>query len=70
MTAYAWLVPLLPLMAFPVIIFLTGRNRLLSAVIAITLMGAVSLSLMIAVEWLQTITHEYAWSWIKIAGLD
>ncbi|HHT01857.1 MAG TPA: NADH-quinone oxidoreductase subunit L, partial [Firmicutes bacterium] len=72
MTAYAWLVPLLPLMAFPVIIFLTGRNRLLSAAIAITLMGAAFLlSLMIAVEWLANpITHEYAWSWIKIAGLE
>jgi NADH-quinone oxidoreductase subunit L len=59
-------------MAFPVIIFLTGRNRLLSAAIAITLMGAAFLlSLMIAVEWLANpITHEYAWSWIKIAGLE
>ncbi len=71
MIQYAWLIPLLPLAAFAVIIFFTGRNRLLSAGVAIAAMVlSTMISTGILLEYLANpIPVEYALKWIDITNL-
>ncbi len=71
MIEYAWLIPLLPLVSFALIVFVTGRNRLLSAGISI---AAIAASFVIAagvgLEFLHNPeTVEYGLPWVDVLGL-
>ncbi|QGP93067.1 NADH-quinone oxidoreductase subunit 12 [Neomoorella glycerini] len=75
MIKYAWLIPVFPTVAFPIIIFLTRKVRLLSALVAI---AAISASFVMAVGVLREVfllgvtmekPVEYAVPWLQIPGL-
>ncbi|OIQ59845.1 NADH-quinone oxidoreductase subunit 12 [Moorella thermoacetica] len=75
MINHAWLIPVFPALAFPIIIFLTRRVRPLSALVGIAAIGA---SFVMAVGVLRevllngvTMAHpvEYASTWLGIPGL-
>ncbi|MGB9661417.1 MAG: NADH-quinone oxidoreductase subunit L [Moorellaceae bacterium] len=74
MIKYAWLVPLFPALAFPIIVFITRRLRLLSALVGI---AAIAASLVLAVGIFWEVLHtgvtmehpvEYAVNWLAIPG--
>ncbi|CEP68322.1 NADH-plastoquinone oxidoreductase, chain 5 [Moorella glycerini] len=75
MIKYAWLIPVFPAVAFPIIIFLTRKVRLLSALVAI---AAIAASFVMAVGVLREVfllgvtmekPVEYAAPWLQIPGL-
>lgn len=74
MIQYAWLVPLFPALAFPVIVFVTRRLKTLSALVGIGAIAA-SFALSLGILW-ETLTFgvtmekpvEYALSWLALPG--
>ncbi|WP_406678309.1 NADH-quinone oxidoreductase subunit L [Moorella sp. ACPs] len=75
MIKYAWLIPVFPAIAFPIIVFLTRKVRHLSALVAI---AAIAASFVMAVGVLREVfllgitmekPVEYAVPWLQIPGL-
>lgn len=74
MTQNAWLIPLLPLIAFVIIIFISGKAKLLSAVIALTSVTA-SFIISVMILWDSVVHHQTmdkAIEWLNLssAGSD
>ncbi|MBC7325737.1 MAG: NADH-quinone oxidoreductase subunit L, partial [Moorella sp. (in: Bacteria)] len=75
MIKYAWLIPVFPALAFPIIIFLTRKARALSAIVAI---AAIAASFVVALGVFGEVLvngvtmakpAEYATTWLGIPGL-
>ncbi len=72
MLSFAWIIPLLPLLAFIIIVFLTRRNPQLSSLISI---GAICLSwifsLIVIVNVLKNpVTSEFEFTWLNLMGFQ
>jgi NADH-quinone oxidoreductase subunit L len=70
MLANAWIIPLLPLVAFVLIVFFTNRNQKLSSLVSI---GAICLSfvfslLVIASVLKNPVASEFEFTWIDLLG--
>lgn len=70
MAQYAWLIPLLPLLAFVIIVSLTNKAKMLSALVALTGV-ATSLAISVAILWETMInpkTTEIALDWLNLSA--
>lgn len=70
MAQYAWLIPLLPLLAFVIIIFLTSKAKMTSAIIAFAAV-ATSFAISVTILWetiLNPKTTEIALDWLNISA--